>query len=454
MVRRAVPASPTPVRTELGTAVGMSAPLLVGVAVLMVGSGLQGSLLALRASIEGFGTVVTGVIMSSYYLGYLGGSLRAPRLVADVGHIRAFAALATIASSAVLIHALAPSPPLWMVLRLVAGVCFAGLYVVVESWLNDTATNATRGSLMSIYMLVATGGTAVGQLLLNAADAAGFTLFVVTSVLFSMALVPSALSVRSAPPIVTPAPMRVAQLWRTAPLGVLGATVAGTTSGALFGMGVIYAQLVGLSVAETSVFMLLAVVGGAVLQWPLGWVSDRIDRRWVIVVIGAGACAVALAGTLGPDGAPLLAVSALLGGFTIPLYAVANAHLNDWIERDEIVAAGSRLVLVHGAGAVLGPVAAALAIARIGPEGFFWFLAAVNAGLGAYALWRMTRRGPAPEATRGHWSAIPPRPSSIVAALATDAPSIEELVEADEAEPAGWGTDEPGTDDDGGAADG
>lgn len=424
-------------RSELGTALGVSGPLLFGLALLMVGNGLHGSLLALRASIEDFGTATTGVVMSAYYLGYLVGGLRAPRLVADVGHIRVFAALATIASSAVLVHAVWVEPVAWALLRLVAGACLAGLYVVVESWLNDTATNATRGSLMSIYMLVVTGGLALGQVLLNVADPAGFTLFVITSVLVSMALVPSALSVRSTPPIVTPARMGLAELWRAAPLGVLGAAVAGTSAGALFALGVVYAQLVGLSVAETSVFMLVAIVSGAALQWPLGWASDRVDRRWVIAGMGLAGAGVAVLGTTGPEGVALLAVAAALGGLTLPLYAVANAHLNDWIERDRIVAAGSRLILANGVGAALGPLVASVAMESVGAAGFFWFLAVVNGAIGAYALWRMTRRGPAPDETRGHWSAIPPRASPIIAALSTDAPSVEELVEADEAEPAG-----------------
>ncbi|HSL59217.1 MAG TPA: MFS transporter [Acidimicrobiales bacterium] len=408
-------------RSELGLALGVSGPLLVGIALLMVGNGLQGSLLALRASIEGFGTTTTGVVMSAFYLGYLGGSLRAPRLVADVGHIRVFAALATIASSAVLVHAVFVSPLSWAVIRLVTGMCLAGLYVVVESWLNDSATNATRGSLMSIYMVVVTVGLAAGQLLLNVADADGFELFVVTSVLFSMALVAPALSVRSAPVIVEPARVRLVELWHVAPLGVLGSAVAGTSAGALFAMGVVYAQLVGLSVASTSVFMLVAIIGGAVLQWPLGWLSDRVDRRGVMIAMGLGTAAVAAVGAAGPEGTALLAVSAGVGALSLPLYAIANAHLNDWIERDRIVAAGSRLVLANGVGAVLGPVSASAAMDAVGPEGFFWFLGAVNGGLALYTVWRLTRRGRAPEATRGNWAAIPPRASPLVATLSTEA---------------------------------
>jgi MFS family permease len=251
-------------------AVGSAWALLVGIALLMIGTGLQGSLLGLRASLEGFGTATTGVVMSSYYLGYLLGSTRAVQLVATVGHIRVFAAFASIASSSVLLHALFLEPVGWVVLRVASGFCMAGLFVVAESWLNDTATNETRGSLLSLYMVVVSGGMGVGQLLLNVSPADGFVLFIVTSVLMSLALVPAALSVRAAPRMLQPARVSLRAVFTAAPLGVVGVLFAGAASGALFGMGVIYAQLVGLTLGQTSAFMLVAILGGAVLQGPIG----------------------------------------------------------------------------------------------------------------------------------------------------------------------------------------
>lgn len=396
--------------------------LLVGVALLMLGTGLQGSLLGIRASIEGFGTATTGVIMSSYYLGYLIGSTQAPRLVATVGHIRVFAAFASVASSAVLLHAIVVAPAGWVVLRIASGFCLAGLYVVAESWLNDAATNETRGSLLSIYMMVVSGGMGVGQLLLNVADPGGFELFVITSVLVSLALVPAALSVRANPRLLQPEHVSLRQVFTSAPLGVVGVVFAGAASGALFGVGVIYAQLVGLTFGQTAAFMLAAIAGGAVFQWPIGAISDRTDRRRVIsltAALAAGACAF---GTTGPDGVALLITIGLVGGFSLPLYALLNAHTNDWIDPEQMVGAGSRLVLACGIGAITGPFLAALAMELTGESGFFWFLAAVHVGVAGYAAWRLTRRPPVPVDEQSHFASIPARGTSVlVAALNPEA---------------------------------
>jgi MFS family permease len=400
--------------TTLGHAIGSAWALLVGIALLMIGTGLQGSLLGLRASLEGFDTTTTGVIMSSYYLGYVLGSTQAPRLVATVGHIRVFAAFASIASSAVLLHAIVVAPLGWIGFRVVSGFCLAGLYVVAESWLNDAATNETRGSLLSVYMMVLTGGMATGQLLLNLSDPGGFELFILTSVLVSLALVPAALSVRSSPRFLQPTPVTLREVFDAAPLGVIGVVLAGSASGAIFGVGVVYAPLVGLTLGETSVFMLVAILGGALLQWPIGALSDRTDRRRVISAV-AGLAAIACAvGTTGPGGLALLAVIGVVGGLSLPLYALLNAHTNDWINAEQMVGAGSRLVLASGLGAVAGPFAASTAMSAVGAAGFFWFLAAVHAGVACYAAWRLIRRAPMPVTEQSHFAAIPARGGSVL----------------------------------------
>ncbi len=398
----------------LGHAVGSAWALLVGVALLMLGSGLQGSLLGVRASIEGFGTTTTGVIMSSYYLGYLLGSTRAVHLVASVGHIRVFAALASVASSSILLHAIVVEPIGWVVLRVASGFCFAGLFVVAESWLNDLATNETRGSLLSLYMVVVSGGLGAGQLLLNVAPPESFELFVTISVLVSLALVPAALSVRAKPRMLQPVPVTMREIFREAPLGIVGVILTGSATGALFGMGVVYAQLVGLGLAKTSVFMLVAILGGAVLQVPIGALSDHTDRRRVILATAALASLVCVAATSNPSGAVLLVAIGLLGGFSFPLYALLNAHVNDWIDHTQIVGAGGRLVLAMGFGAIVGPFAASLAMTSIGPEGFFWFLAAVHALIALFAAWRLTRRPPRPMPERAHFAQIPARGGSVL----------------------------------------
>lgn len=386
--------------------------LLTGLALLMVGTGLQGSLLGLRATIEGFSTTTTGVIMSSYYFGFVIGSLRAPAIVARVGHIRAFAALASIASSAVLIHAVAVIPVGWILLRVISGFCMAGLYVIAESWLNDTATNETRGSLLSIYMVVISGGISLGQILLNAADPAGAALFVITSVLVSLALVPTALSAGSSPRLVQPEPVSTRDLMRAAPLGVIGVGLAGMSAGALYGVGVVYAQLSGLSVAATSVLMFLAILLGTLLQWPIGAISDRLDRRKVIAATSAVAAAAALVGTTGPSGAVLLLVFSVAGGLSLTMYALFNAHVNDWLEPTHMVGAGSRLLLINGVGAMSGPIVASVAMTVVGPPGFFWMIVIANAAAVVYALWRLTRRAPVPADQQSTFVTVPARGTS------------------------------------------
>lgn len=418
------PTTSTPIAARggvvaLARAVASMWALLVGIALLMLGSGLQGSLLGLRASIEGFSTTTVGIVMSSYYLGYLVGSVRAPGLVSSVGHIRVFAAFASVASSTVLLHSLLVAPLGWTLIRIVSGFCVAGLFVVAESWLNEGATNETRGSLLWIYMVVVYGGMGAGQLLLNAADPGGFELFIVTSVLVSIALVPAALSVRSSPTIPRPSTVTLAEVARAAPLGVVGSMLAGTAAGALFGVGVVYAQLAGLDLGQTSLFMLVAILGGAALQWPVGAVLDRIDRRIVIVAVALLAAAACIAGATGPSGAALLVVIGLVGALSMPLYPLANAHTNDYIEPEQRVGAGGRLVLANGLGAVGGPLLASAAMEAGGEAGFFWFLAVVHVLVAAYAAWRITRRRAASDPA--HYHPYPARSSVVAPALDPEA---------------------------------
>jgi MFS family permease len=391
--------------------------LLSGLGLLMIGTGLQGSLLGLRATIEGFSTTTTGIIMSSYYFGFVIGSLRAPAIVSRVGHIRAFAALASIASSAVLIHAVAVVPAGWILLRILSGFCMAGLYLIAESWLNDSATNETRGSLLSIYMIVISGGISLGQILLNAADPRGTVLFVVTSVMVSLALVPTALSAGSSPRLVQPEPLATRDLMRAAPLGVIGVGLAGMTAGALYGVGVVYAQLSGLSIAATSALMFFAILLGTLLQWPIGALSDRLDRRKVIAATATLAAVAALIGTTGPTGITLLIVFALAGGLSLTMYALFNAHVNDWLEPAHIVGAGSRLLLINGVGAMSGPIVASVAMAVAGPPGFFGLIVVANATAAIYALWRLTRRAPVPSDQQSTFVTVPARGTSTMVSV-------------------------------------
>ncbi|MHA1107702.1 MAG: MFS transporter, partial [Alphaproteobacteria bacterium] len=344
--------------------------LLLGMAFIMLGNGLQGTLLGLRATLEGFPTTVTGFVMTGYFVGFLLGSTIAPKIVAKVGHIRVFAALASLASVSALVHAILVDPYSWGAMRVVTGFAYAGLYVVAESWLNDRATNKNRGQILSIYMVVTYGGMTAGQFLLNVGDPASFDLFLLISVLVSLALVPISLTAVSAPTFDAPSPVSLRQLYTISPLGVAGGLANGVSNGVIFGMGAVYANARGMSNAEISLFMGLILLGGMLLQWPVGRNSDLLDRRKVIIGVTALAALLALIAGSFPD-LPLwslLVLTFLLGGMSLPMYSLCGSHLNDFLEPKQIVAASSAYVLVSGLGAILGPTSASAAMHLAGPE--------------------------------------------------------------------------------------
>ena len=409
------PRSGLPVLGPLLTTTRRSRILLLGFGTLMIGDGLQSTLLGVRASLEGFPTAITGLIMSTFYIGFLGGALYAPRFVERVGHIRVFGALASVASASVLIHGIIVTPLAWSLLRLLSGFCLAGLYVVAESWLNDRASNRTRGQLLSIYMVVSYVGYAGGQLLLNVADPGGLELFILTSVLISAALVPLLLSAGPAPKFSTQSALSLRKLYGISPLGVIGALATGTASAALFGFGPVYAESSGLSVAQISFFMTAMLLGCTVLQWPIGHLSDVLDRRLVITVVSflAGAAAVAAVWISAESTIALFALMAVLGGLAIPLYSLCIAHANDYLEPEQMVAASGALVLASGVGAILGPITASLIMWLMGPVGFFWWLAAIHLAMGIFAVYRMTKRRARPAQDQGHYAPSTPHGSQV-----------------------------------------
>ena len=391
--------------------------LLLGIALIMLGNGLQNTLLGVRATLEGFGTGVTGLVMTGYFAGFLAGSIIVPRLLANVGHIRVFAALASLASSAVLVHTVFVTPLTWGLVRIATGFCFAGLYVVAESWINEAATNKTRGQLLSVYMIMVLGGTGSGQLLMNLSDPRGFQLFVLVSVLISVALIPITLSVGRAPPFEAPESIGVRALFRASPLGVAGAFLIGIAHAALYTMGPVYGTEIGLTVERVSLFIAAALFGGLVLQWPIGWLSDRFDRRRVIVAVAWVATGAAIAAGAGGGSYPLLIAStALLGGMSMPLYSLCGAHTNDHLTPPQIVAASATLVLVGGFGLLMGPSLAAALMQLAGPPGIFWLLALVHGCIGAYGLYRMMRREPVPLDEQRTYDPVSLRTSPIVQA--------------------------------------
>lgn len=370
--------------------------LLAGVFSMMLASGLQGSLLALRAEIEGFTPAVTGLVMSAYYVGFLVGWAVVPGLIRRVGHVRVFAAFAAIASTAPLLHAVLVAPLPWLVARLVWGVALCAVFITAESWLNSAAANSTRGRAMAAYMVAVTAGIAGGQFLLNLASPAGPELFILVSVTTSIAVVPMLLRAGAAPLHTVVARLGPVLLYRISPLATVAVLLVGVAQGALYGGVVaVFASALGLSVPAISLFVALTIAGGVLFQGPIGWVSDRSDRRWVITIVALAATAASVAAVAVAGRGPLLFVLFfLIGGLSLPLYSLCVAHAHDRLSQAERVGASSALLLMNGIGSVLGPTLAAAAIQLAGPSGFPAYLAAVHAGIGLFAIWRMTRRPP------------------------------------------------------------
>ena len=402
------------------TVVASTWALLLGIAFIMVGNGLQGTLLGLRASLEGFPTTATGVVMTGYYVGFVAGSTIVPKLLKNVGHIRVFAAMASLASGAVLLHGLWVHPAGWTLFRVLTGFCFAGLYVVTESWLNDAATNRTRGQLLSVYMVLVFSGMGGGQYLLLLADPQSFELFIVISLLVSFALVPIVLSVSPAPRFEAPSHLGWRELYAMSPLGVAGSAMVGMAHAALFTMTPVYAGLMELSIAQISVLMSAALMGGMSLQWPIGWLSDRFDRRSIITVVTFAAALAALAAwwMSGVSWIAFIACVFLFGGLSLPLYSLCLAHVSDFLEPRQIVSASATVVLVGGVGLCFGPLLASAGMSAAGPDGLFIHLALVHGSIGIFALYRMTRRSAPPLEDQRHYEAMSPRTSPIGAAIA------------------------------------
>jgi MFS family permease len=386
-------------------------PLLLGMGVLMLGAGLQSTLLGLRATLEGFPAFVTGVVMSCYYVGYVLGTLVAPPMLRKVGHIRVFAALAAVASVAILVQGCFVNPLTWGAMRLVSGVCFAGIYVVAESWMNDRASHANRGRLFALYMVVLYGGLGVAQFLLIVSDPLTPTPFMLVSVLISLAMVPIVLSAQALPERATPRKVRLPELYRNSPLGVVGVTVSGLISAIIFSMGPVYARLRGLDTAGVATFMALSILAAVVTQYPVGRLSDRMDRRTVIAIVCTLATLVA-ASIVGfrdmPQGV-FMALAALFSGLVLTLYSLSVSHVNDKLESAQMVAASSALLLLNGTAAALGPVLAGSLIAAYGPPAYFASLAVLTGTLAVYDLWRKSRRTPVPPSQKGPFIGAQPR---------------------------------------------
>ncbi len=357
------------------------AALLAGVALLLAGSGLLGTLLAVRGRAEGFSDMVLGLVMSAYFVGFLLGTFAAPGLIQRIGHIRAFAFFAAMCAVSVLLHPLLVDPWAWGVLRALTGVALVGLYTVIESWLNAQAPAAQRARVFAVYMVVNLLALAAGQWLLQLSSPMEFVPFSVVAILICLAALPVTASRMVQPELPAMPRLALATLYRTAPAAALGALLAGVALGGFWGMGAVYGDRLGLDISGVAALVSLTILGGAALQWPIGLLSDRGDRRTTLAVVSTLATAVSMTLALGgsDDTRLMFALFFAFGGLVFAIYPLCVAHLLDHLPAENMLAGCSSLLLLNGIGSAAGPAIAGVAMDMSGPQALPLFFAATLA---------------------------------------------------------------------------
>ena len=394
--------------------------LLLGMMLLMVGNGLQGTLLGVRGGIEGFSTFDMSIVMSAYFAGFLGGSRLAPEMIRRVGHVRVFAALASFISAILILYPAFAHPVAWALGRVVIGFCFSGVYVTAESWLNNSADNTNRGKTLSVYMIVQMFGIVCAQVLLVMGDAGGYALFIVASVLVSISFAPILLSISPTPAFETTKPMPLKTLIETSPLGCFGMFLLGGVFSAQFGMSAVYGMAAGLTIVQISMFVSSIYVGALLMQYPIGWFSDYIDRRVVILIVAAVGGAMSLVGFLFDHYfGVLLVVAFVIGGTSNPLYSLLIAYTSDYLEADDMAAASGGLIFINGMGAIMGPLVTGWMMDIFGTQAFFMVIAVLMLTLTGYAGYRMTQRS-RDGIEDGAYAAVMPSASPVAVEVASE----------------------------------
>lgn len=373
---------------------GSVSSLLSGLSLLMLGGGALTTLLGLRMGDAGFSSQTVGFVMSAYFFGLVVGPIYAHKLISTIGHIRAFTALGSIMSAAALAHPFFVDPWFWGGLRFVQGFCVVGMYMCTESWLNEKSTNEIRGQVFALYQVTVYLFQGASQFLLNIPDPSGFGLFILTSVMVSLAIVPVALTQVSPPELPKAVQLNFRQLYAISPTGMLGCVAAGALLGAFYGMGPSFAQKAGLDVAETTRFMGAVIIGGLILQWPLGKLSDLIDRRLVILAIAIGTVATCLfiMDKTASHGLGLLGLGVIFGGVAFTLYPICVAYTNDYAKSEELVPVSAGLLIAFGLGAAIGPIAASQFMQVLGGRGLFLFCTLISLALIVFIALRMLQR--------------------------------------------------------------
>jgi MFS family permease len=368
-------------------------PLFLGMFMLMMGNGLQSTLLGVRGGLENFSTLQMSIVMSGYFAGFLLGSRITPELIRRVGHVRVFAALGSTVSAVLILYPVLVDVWAWSIGRVLIGLCISGVYITAESWLNHSATNETRGQALSVYMIVQMGGIILAQYVLTLGDAAGYVLFIIPSVLVSLSFAPILLSVSPTPATETTKPMRLRNLVEASPLAAVGMFLLGGVFAAQFGMVAVYGSEAGLSVGQISLLVSVIFTASLVAQFPIGWLSDRMDRRILIVWAAAiGGIGGLIAAFLGNSFILLLVGAAMVGGMSNPLYALLIAYANDFLEHDDMPAASAGFIFINGIGAILGPIVMGYAMGQLGVYAFWLLVAFLMLGLAGYGLLRMIQR--------------------------------------------------------------
>jgi MFS family permease len=384
--------------------------LMLSTFFLLAGSGLTGITLPLRAGLEGWSPVIIGWIGFGYALCFTAGCVIVPRMVRRVGHVRVYAVLATLLAMSLLLHALIVHPLAWIAIRGIAGFSLAGAYMVVESWLNEKATNESRGQIFSFYMIMNMVGMMAGQFMVLLGDPATTTLFIIAALLYAMAVIPTGLSNAVSPQPLTQVTLDLRKLYRNSPAAMVGMLMTGIIAGIWNFQAPVFAEQTGLTGNQIPLMLALAMISGAVFQLPLGRASDRMDRRYVMIfagIVGVG-CAIAYQIVPGAASAPGIFVTVfILGAVLFPIYSLVVAHANDYAEPSEFVEISSGLLVVNGAGAMIGPVLSGFLIVGLGPAGFFLSLAIAFAIFAGYAAWRITQREAVPTDEMTDYTYVP-----------------------------------------------
>ena len=390
--------------------------VVMSASLLQLSNGLFGTFLPVRMAHEGFSTPLIGLVVAGHGAGFLLGCLSAPMVISRVGHIRCYASFAAIAAAATLAYTLATDLLLWLVLRAFIGFCFAALFTVGESWLNDRTGSGARGRILSFYMVCGRLALAGGQLLFALGEVGGPASFMVASAILSLSLVPVALTRSTSPEVAKLRMLGLGSLLRLAPAALVACLAAGLMNTAVINIGPVYATELGLSSAAIATLMAAIQLGGLFFQWPLGWLSDKVDRRAVIAAATSGQALIALsiAAFGAADPVPASILFFLWGGLGPSIYAIAIAHANDHAQPHQLVPLSSSLLMCWALGSVFGPSLATAAMAWLGPAGLFYYNAILAGSLAGFMAWRISRRAPPPAEQRGAFVTIPESSPAVV----------------------------------------